>query len=171
MKIKDYPFRVKIILNTLTIWDYRLTKHLLSPTALEPYAYSRDVAYVVLAPDCEALTDPLRTFFRELSTAYEACRLGRHQPIHRINRDGLIRTSPSERDANCEDWMGELPPGRLGEYVKAYADVLQNTLIPQLGALTIDKTLFETEVKTAAAAASPSPEHPATPGGEAEPEG
>lgn len=66
--------------------------------SLEPYSYARDVAYVVLASDGDALADPIRTFFRELSTSYEACRLGRHQPIARIARDGIVRTAPSESD-------------------------------------------------------------------------
>lgn len=39
--------------------------------ALEPYAYARDVQYVVLCADADALADPLRAFFRELGAAYE----------------------------------------------------------------------------------------------------
>ncbi|CAH0722031.1 unnamed protein product, partial [Brenthis ino] len=113
--------------------------------SLEPYSYARDVAYVVLAADGDSLSDPLKTFFRELSAAYEACRLGRHQPISRIARDGIVRTAPSDsdRDANYEEWLGEVPPGRLGEYVKAYAETLRSNLVPQLSALNVDRTLFE----------------------------
>ncbi|XP_050678461.1 mediator of RNA polymerase II transcription subunit 13-like [Leptidea sinapis] len=113
--------------------------------ALEPYSYSRDVAYVVLAADGDAIAEPVRAFFRELSTAYEECRLGRHQPITRIARDGIIRTSPADvdRDANCEEWTGEVPPGRAGEYVRAYAETLRATLLPQLAALTVDRSLFD----------------------------
>lgn len=66
--------------------------------SLEPYSYARDVAYVVLAADGEALSEPLKTFFREVSASYEACRLGRHQPITRIARDGIVRTAPAEGD-------------------------------------------------------------------------
>ncbi|VVC88869.1 unnamed protein product [Leptidea sinapis] len=116
--------------------------------ALEPYSYSRDVAYVVLAADGDAIAEPVRAFFRELSTAYEECRLGRHQPITRIARDGIIRTSPADvdRDANCEEWTGEVPPGRAGEYVRAYAETLRATLLPQLAALTVDRSLFDCEL-------------------------
>lgn len=116
--------------------------------ALEPYSYSRDVAYIVLAADGDVLTDPIKTFFRELSTAYEALKLGRHQPITRIAREGLIRTSPSERDQSAEEWTGELPPGRLGEYIKAYAETLRTNLVPQLASLKIDSSLLDTESKT-----------------------
>ncbi|XP_063892394.1 mediator of RNA polymerase II transcription subunit 13 isoform X3 [Helicoverpa armigera] len=105
--------------------------------ALEPYSYARDVAYVVLAADCESLTEPLKAFFRELSTAYESCRLGRHQPIGRVARDGLVRCGAARRAAR-DDWAGALPPGRLGEQLRAYADTLRAHLLPQLAALGAD---------------------------------
>ncbi|KAI8434636.1 hypothetical protein MSG28_003169 [Choristoneura fumiferana] len=140
--------------------------------ALEPYSYSRDVAYIVLAADGEVLTDPIKTFFRELSTAYEALKLGRHQPITRIAREGLIRTSPSERDQSAEEWTGELPPGRLGDYMKAYAETLRTNLVPQLASLKIDSSLLDTESKTTPMdRPSPSPMRPPPPdhpGGDAD---
>ncbi|CAG5051056.1 unnamed protein product [Parnassius apollo] len=130
--------------------------------SLEPYSYARDVAFVALAADGEALADPLRTFFRELSTAYEACRLGRHQPITRIARDGIVRTPPAER-CDTDEWAGELPPGRLGEYVRAYAEALRE-LVAQLSPMTIDRTLFEGE-KATGMRPPVAPERPDTPGG------
>ncbi|KAJ8687131.1 hypothetical protein QAD02_022925, partial [Eretmocerus hayati] len=42
---------------------------------LEPYAGPRDVAYVVLSPDNDYVVSKVKTFFRELSTTYEICRL------------------------------------------------------------------------------------------------
>ncbi|XP_063531437.1 mediator of RNA polymerase II transcription subunit 13-like [Cydia strobilella] len=146
--------------------------------SLEPYSYSRDVAYVVLAADGEVLTDPIKTFFRELSTAYESCRLGRHQPINRIARDGLIRTSPSDRDQTAEEWTGELPAGRLGEYIKSYAETLRTSIVPQLASLSIDRSLLETETKSAhieRPAPSPmrppsTPDHPPTPSSQSDQE-
>ncbi|XP_052757574.1 mediator of RNA polymerase II transcription subunit 13 isoform X2 [Galleria mellonella] len=135
--------------------------------ALEPYSYARDVAYVVLAADGDVLTDPLRTFFRELSAAYEALRLGRHHPVHRIARDGIVRAGcERERDtsdAECEEWAGELPPGRLGEYVRAYADALRTSLVPALAALTVDRSLFESD-RSSPMRPPATPEHPGTPG-------
>ncbi|CAH2073116.1 unnamed protein product, partial [Iphiclides podalirius] len=129
--------------------------------SLEPYSYARDVAYVALAAEGEALTDPLRAFFRELSTAYEACRLGRHQPIARIARDGIVRTSPAER-CDSDEWAGELPPGRLGEYIRAYAETLRE-LVSQLSPLGIDRALFEGERPTGMRPPA-APEQPPTPG-------
>ena len=38
---------------------------------LEPYAYPRDVAYIVVAPDADYILLKVRTFFRELSAVYE----------------------------------------------------------------------------------------------------
>ena len=38
---------------------------------LEPYAYPRDVAYIVVAPDSDFVLHKVRTFFRELSAVYE----------------------------------------------------------------------------------------------------
>ncbi|XP_068630122.1 mediator of RNA polymerase II transcription subunit 13 isoform X2 [Battus philenor] len=129
--------------------------------SLEPYSYARDVAYIALAAEGEALTDPLRSFFRELSTVYEACRLGRHQPITRIARDGIVRTSASER-CDTDEWAGELPPGRLGEYIRAYAETLRE-LASQLSSLSIDRTLFEGEKATSMRPPA-APEQPGTPG-------
>ncbi|XP_037300953.1 mediator of RNA polymerase II transcription subunit 13, partial [Manduca sexta] len=130
--------------------------------ALEPYSYARDVAFVVVGADCDALQDPLRMFFRELSTAYEACRLGRHRPVGRIARDGIVRAPASGGSATRDEWAGDLPPGRLGEYVRAYAEALRN-VVPQLAALPVDRTLFEgtggSSPARAEGSASPTPEH------------
>lgn len=38
---------------------------------LEPYAGPRDVAYIVVAPDSDAVVNKVKSFFRELSTTYE----------------------------------------------------------------------------------------------------
>ncbi|XP_041976990.1 mediator of RNA polymerase II transcription subunit 13 isoform X2 [Aricia agestis] len=132
--------------------------------SLEPYAHARDVAYVVLAADAPALRDPLRAFFRDLSAAYEACRLGRHRPVTRVARDGIVRTSRTDRDANCEEWSGELPPGRLGDYMRAYAETLRTNLVPQLAALNIDRTILE-NANTGTMRPPAAPERPGTPGG------
>ncbi|KAJ8725939.1 hypothetical protein PYW08_004122 [Mythimna loreyi] len=138
--------------------------------ALEPYSYARDVAYVVVAADNDALTEPLRAFFRELSTAYESCRLGRHQPIGRIARDGLVRCSTGgERRDERDDWSGTLPPGRLGEHLRAYSDTLRSTLLPQLAALTVDRALLDADRPAPEPMRPPStPDHPATPTSAAE---
>lgn len=40
---------------------------------LEPYSSSRDVAYVVVAPDNEYVLNSVRIFFKELSSTYDVC--------------------------------------------------------------------------------------------------
>lgn len=45
--------------------------HLWEKLLLEPYSYSRDIAYVVVAPDNEFVLASVRTFFKELSCMYE----------------------------------------------------------------------------------------------------
>ncbi|XP_075969986.1 mediator complex subunit skuld isoform X4 [Anticarsia gemmatalis] len=141
--------------------------------ALEPYSYSRDVAYVVLAADQDALADPLRAFFRDLSTAYEACRLGRHQPVGRVARDGIVRSAPAERRDQREqrdDWTGPLPPGRLGDYLRSYAHTLRTSLLPQLAALTLDRSLLDAERPGDHMRPPSTPDHPATPTPASEPD-
>lgn len=130
--------------------------------ALEPYALSRDVTYVVLAADSDALTEPVRAFFRELSAAYESCRLGRHRPLGRVARDGIYRATPGDRDRDrADDWLGEPPPGRLGDYLRAYADALRTNLLPLLAATSLDRA--------APPARPPSPQTPMRPPSTPEP--
>lgn len=38
---------------------------------LEPYAYPRDVAYIVVCPDSDVIIHRVKTFFREFSSMYE----------------------------------------------------------------------------------------------------
>ncbi|CAB3239260.1 unnamed protein product [Arctia plantaginis] len=142
--------------------------------SLEPYSYSRDVAYVVLAADQDALADPLRAFFRELSTAYESCRLGRHQPVGRIAKDGIVRSTPVDRRDNQreqrDEWTGPLPPGRLGDYLRSYAHTLRTSIVPQLSSLTLDRTLLDTDRPSEHMRPPSTPDHPATPTPASEPE-
>jgi mediator of RNA polymerase II transcription subunit 13 len=58
---------------------------------LEPFSRKRNVVYVVVAPDNEFLLEHVRRFFGELSSMYEQCRLGRHQPFTHSLRDGILR--------------------------------------------------------------------------------
>uniref|UniRef100_A0A8C5G0P1 Mediator of RNA polymerase II transcription subunit 13 n=1 Tax=Gouania willdenowi TaxID=441366 RepID=A0A8C5G0P1_GOUWI len=57
---------------------------------LEPYGGQRDVAYVVVCPNSPSLLDAARAFFRELNAVYETCRLGKHRPLAKVSRDGLV---------------------------------------------------------------------------------
>jgi len=67
------------------------------------------MAYVVIAPDCSSaavsggntssnssgsgILSSIRSFFRELSTVYETCQLGRHIPLDRSQNpnDGIVQ--------------------------------------------------------------------------------
>lgn len=44
---------------------------------LEPYGGHRDVAYIVVCPENEALLEGAKTFFRDLSAVYEVSKLRR----------------------------------------------------------------------------------------------
>lgn len=47
---------------------------------LEPYSPAKDIIFYVVMPSSPSLDFIARTFFRELSCMYEACRLGNHRP-------------------------------------------------------------------------------------------
>ncbi|RXG73010.1 Mediator of RNA polymerase II transcription subunit 13 [Armadillidium vulgare] len=76
---------------------------------LEPYSQPRNVAYVIVSPDNEFILKYVRSFFKELSSTYELCRLGRHAPIRRVLRDGIMRVSKraAGKVANeaLDDWF------------------------------------------------------------------
>lgn len=95
--------------------------------SLEPYSYARDVAYIVVAPDNEGILPRVRTFFKELSTAYEVCRLGRHSPITKVLRDGILRVGKNAKTklANepVEEWFNMLGESETADMLKLYAQV------------------------------------------------
>lgn len=95
---------------------------------LEPYSYTRDVAYIVVAPDNEAILPRVRTFFKELSTAYEMCKLGRHCPITKVLTDGgILRVGKNAKSAignePVEEWFALLGESETTDMLKLYAQV------------------------------------------------
>lgn len=94
---------------------------------LEPYSYTRDIAYIVVAPDNDAILPRVRTFFKELSTAYEMCRLGRHSPITKVLRDGILRVGKNAKTklANepVDEWFTFLGESETSDMLKLYAQV------------------------------------------------
>ena len=66
---------------------------------LEPYAGTRDVSYVVVCPENDFVLSCAKTFFSELTTTYETCRLGQHRPLTDKLRDGILRVSKKKMDA------------------------------------------------------------------------
>lgn len=73
----------------LCISPYAL--HFWDKLLLEPYSYSRDIAYIVITPDNDFITTRVKAFFKELSTTYEMCRLGKHQPVK--GWEGILKVS------------------------------------------------------------------------------
>ncbi|KAG7169044.1 Mediator of RNA polymerase II transcription subunit 13-like [Homarus americanus] len=114
---------------------------------LEPYSQQRNVAYVVVAPDNEFILNHVRTFFKELSSIYELCRLGRHSPIQRVLRNGIMRISKTaaSKVANepLEEWFSLLGDSHMSTKLKVYAQVCRHWLAPHLATLNMDKSLFE----------------------------
>ncbi|XP_057836995.2 mediator of RNA polymerase II transcription subunit 13 isoform X1 [Cryptomeria japonica] len=49
---------------------------------LEPYAPPKPVAYYVICPNIDLLLSESADFFQQLSTVYEACKLGSHDPVN-----------------------------------------------------------------------------------------
>lgn len=121
----------------LQFWDKLL---------LEPYSQSKDIAYIVVTPDNPFITAKVKTYFKELSTTYEMCRLGRHQPIKRW--DGILRVSKTAgNQENNDDWL-QLPDNNsLNELLKLYTQTLQEQLAPFLHKASQDKTLLFPETR------------------------
>lgn len=125
---------------------------------LEPYGGQRDVAYLVLCPNSSPLLAAARSFFQELSTVYEVggrsrtsgaaerlfafflflirvlhfqtCRLGKHRPLSKVSRDGLLRVGEDVEPEKLEEldvdqwltgpWAGQQHADNLSK-LKLYA--------------------------------------------------
>lgn len=68
----------------------------------------------MVAPENEFLLQHVRSFFKELSTVYELCRLGRHVPIKPL-RDGILRIGRNAAQKvlheSVDDWFNLLGEG------------------------------------------------------------
>ncbi|XP_036384476.1 mediator of RNA polymerase II transcription subunit 13-like isoform X2 [Megalops cyprinoides] len=118
---------------------------------LEPYGGPRDVAFLVLCPDSEALLAGAHVFFRELSAVYETCRLGKHRPLAKVSRDGIFRVGELEPQDLVEElvdqwfaepWAGQNRDDNLTK-LKLYAHACRQQLAPQLAALSLDSSLLQ----------------------------
>jgi mediator of RNA polymerase II transcription subunit 13 len=120
----------------LQFWDKLL---------LEPYSYPRDIAYIVVTPDNEFISSKVKAFFKELSTTYEMCRLGKHQPVK--GWEGILKVGSSKprQDANKineDDWLRAIDQSRLNEFLKLYDTAFHQHLVPYLSKIPNDKTLL-----------------------------
>uniref|UniRef100_A0A8C7UM93 Mediator of RNA polymerase II transcription subunit 13 n=1 Tax=Oncorhynchus mykiss TaxID=8022 RepID=A0A8C7UM93_ONCMY len=126
---------------------------------LEPYGGQRDVAFLVLCPNSETLLAGAQAFFQELSAVYETCRLGKHRPLAKVSRDGLVRVgAETETETDKEKqkerheeekidqwftgpWAGQQHSDNLRK-LKLYARTCRKQLGPQLSALSLDSSLL-----------------------------
>ncbi|TSL28182.1 Mediator of RNA polymerase II transcription subunit 13-like [Bagarius yarrelli] len=133
---------------------------------LEPYGGQRDVAFLVLCPENDILLAGARTFFQELSAVYEACRLGKHQPLARMSRDGIVPVGtmePAKLEENggeVDEWMTGSWAGQYREdhlsKLKLYAQTCKQKLAPQFSALTLDSSLLLPPKPQPSSASNPS---------------
>ncbi|KAM6975941.1 mediator of RNA polymerase II transcription subunit 13-like isoform 1-T1 [Tautogolabrus adspersus] len=118
---------------------------------LEPYGGQRDVAYLVLCPNSPSLLAAAQAFFQELSTVYETCRLGKHRPLAKVSRDGLVRVGEEVEPEKMEEldvdqwltgpWAGQQHNDNLSK-LKLYAYACKQQLGPQLSILSLDSSLL-----------------------------
>uniref|UniRef100_A0A671Q392 Mediator of RNA polymerase II transcription subunit 13 n=1 Tax=Sinocyclocheilus anshuiensis TaxID=1608454 RepID=A0A671Q392_9TELE len=113
---------------------------------LEPYGGQRDVAFLVLCPNYDALLSSAKAFFQELSAVYETCRLGKHRPLARVSRDGIVPVGSVECEDETDDqWLSGLWAGQQEENLnklKLYKHICRHTLGPQLSTLILDSGLL-----------------------------
>jgi mediator of RNA polymerase II transcription subunit 13 len=99
---------------------------------LEPYGKARDVAFVVVAPENEFIHNNVKTFFKELSTVYELCRLGRHCPIPKL-KDGIMRVGKKYGlakglDSEVSEWFTNVGSSLVAAKLRMYAQVCRHHL-------------------------------------------
>uniref|UniRef100_A0A2Y9D1E0 Mediator of RNA polymerase II transcription subunit 13 n=1 Tax=Anopheles dirus TaxID=7168 RepID=A0A2Y9D1E0_9DIPT len=145
----------------LSLAPYAL--HYWDKLLLEPYSYPRDVAYVAIVPDNDYVVAKVRTYFKELSTTYEMCKLGRHTPIKGwdgVLRVGSQRVLKETQNSNQDEWFtnmgvdqqrrngtataaGSGGPSGLNELLRLYAQTCQQQLAPYLSKVPSDKSLLD----------------------------
>ncbi|KAM3874587.1 mediator of RNA polymerase II transcription subunit 13-like [Diretmus argenteus] len=136
---------------------------------LEPYGGQRDVAYLVLCPNSPSLLAGAKAFFQELSAVYETCRLGKHRPLAKVSRDGLVSVGGGAETDGLEEqeqvdqwftgpWAGQQHTDNLYK-LKLYAHACRQQLAPQLSVLSLDGSLL----------LPPKPQPPLTPTSSAQP--
>eukprot|EP00794_Sanderia_malayensis_P013792 gene13792-15235_t len=125
-----------------------------SPTALkywkklflEPFGGQRDVAYVVVAPDSDLVLENTKQFFKELSGIYESMNLGKHCPITRVLREGIIRVGQKVMqilsNEPVDEWFSQDDTPENAR-MKLIAQVCKYHLGPHLSSLQLNRTLFE----------------------------
>ena len=95
---------------------------------------SREVAYIVLAPDNDSLMTEVRSFFKVLSNGYESLKLGRHASGAKSLRDGVLKEGPKmagklEAEPVTDDWFSAIGDCPNSELLRLYSKVRPSILI------------------------------------------
>jgi len=111
--------------------------------SMEPWAPPRDVAYIVVAPDNDNLLHEVKTFFKVLSNGYESLKLGRHTPITKALRDGILkvgakRAGKLENEAEHDEWFSAIGDGENSELLRLYSKVCHHYLVPLLTQIPLE---------------------------------
>ncbi|CAG0892736.1 unnamed protein product [Darwinula stevensoni] len=145
---------------TLSPLSLRFWEHML----LEPYSSPRDIVYVVVSPDNSAVISRTLTFFRELSSMYQLCRLGKLCPIVSCLRDGILRVGKktvAQLASEPEDeWFATLGDSQLATHLRLYAQACKHNLAPLLATQSLDSSLLEGEATANAGPPRPAMDRP-----------
>ncbi|CAF1506425.1 unnamed protein product, partial [Adineta steineri] len=116
---------------------------------LEPYSKRKDIGYICVIPDNDYICSMTKTYFRELSTHYELCRLGIHRPLSKVFSDqGILRILSQNNDSlqppNIDQWFTDHETTHpLGSRLKIYAQILKEKLSNILSTQFFESILLE----------------------------
>eukprot|EP00096_Caligus_rogercresseyi_P001989 TRINITY_DN1357_c0_g1_i1.p1 TRINITY_DN1357_c0_g1~~TRINITY_DN1357_c0_g1_i1.p1 ORF type:complete len:1138 (-),score=389.25 TRINITY_DN1357_c0_g1_i1:403-3405(-) len=126
-----------------------LALHFWESLSLEPFAQPRDIAYIVVAPDNELILTSVKDFYRNLSSIYEMCHLGKHVPITHRLQDGVLKVGRSAAvklaDSDIEEWFRLIGDSHIAALLKLYAQVCRHFLLPHLNTIPLDRSLLRPE--------------------------
>ncbi|CDW58406.1 mediator of rna polymerase ii transcription [Trichuris trichiura] len=138
---------------------------------LEPFAQPKDVVFIAVVPDSHYVVRKARNFFRELSRTYEAMRLGRHCPITRVLKDGIMRVGKTHakqlNQKPVDSWFDQFESSadlsrtigiRHCSKLKLYAQVCRHYLAPHIFSPiwnAFDRSVFSESAKDCQQQANP----------------
>ena len=109
------------------------------PLSLEPFGRSRQVAYIVIAPETEFVSSHVRKYFRELSSCYESMNLGSHSPITKGIKEGIFRIGqkmvPKWSHIVVDEWFDQTDVPLMPK-MKFIAQFCKSQLVRYLSSLT-----------------------------------
>lgn len=144
--------------------------------SLEPWGSQRDVAYIVVAPDNDNLLSEVKTFFKKLSNTYELLRMGRHSPITKVLRDGIMKVGTKLagklEEVESDEWFNAIGDSENATLLKLYSKVCRHYLVPHLSSISHDQSLLDSTEKSSnlpSSSSSSSPMPPPCPNVKTEP--